>query len=181
MADMLESASAFVEEYAALEHQLADPATHRDDADPAAVRKLNKRYAALAPTVAAYHAWHAARDDVAAARELAAEDASFAAELPELEQSLTAAEDTLRRMLIPRDPDDDRDVILEVKAGEGGEESALFAGDLLRMYLRYAERRGWSTEVHRRHRVRPRRLQGRARSPSRPGACRSRATRRGRG
>ena len=147
MADMLESASAFVEEYAALEHQLADPATHRDDADPAEVRKLNKRYAALAPTVAAYHAWHAARDDVAAARELAAEDASFAAELPELERSLTAAEDKLRRMLVPRDPDDDRDIILEVKAGEGGEESALFAGDLLRMYLRYAERRGWSTEV----------------------------------
>ena len=57
------------------------------------------------------------------------------------------AEDRLRRLLIPRDPDDDRDVILEVKAGEGGEESALFAGDLLRMYLRHAERRGWRTEV----------------------------------
>ena len=50
-------------------------------------------------------------------------------------------------MLVPRDPDDDRDVILEVKAGEGGEESALFAGDLLRMYLRYAEQRGWRTEI----------------------------------
>jgi peptide chain release factor 1 len=50
-------------------------------------------------------------------------------------------------VLVPRDPDDGRDVILEVKAGEGGEESALFAGDLVRMYLRYAERRGWSTEV----------------------------------
>ena len=48
---------------------------------------------------------------------------------------------------MPRDPDDDRDVILEVKAGEGGEESALFAGDLLRMYLRYAERRGWRTQI----------------------------------
>ena len=48
---------------------------------------------------------------------------------------------------MPRDPDDDRDVILEIKAGEGGEESALFAGDLLRMYLRYAERQGWRTEV----------------------------------
>jgi peptide chain release factor 1 len=53
----------------------------------------------------------------------------------------------LRRLLVPRDPDDDRDVIVEVKAGEGGEESALFAADLLRMYLRYAERRGWRTEV----------------------------------
>jgi peptide chain release factor 1 len=53
----------------------------------------------------------------------------------------------LRRVLVPRDPDDGRDVILEIKAGEGGDESALFAGDLLRMYLRYAERRGWSAQV----------------------------------
>ena len=67
--------------------------------------------------------------------------------MPGLEERLTQTEDTLRRLLIPRDPDDDRDVILEVKAGEGGEESALFAGDLLRMYLRFAERRGWKTEV----------------------------------
>ena len=56
-------------------------------------------------------------------------------------------EEQLRHLLLPRDPNDDKDVILEVKAGEGGEESALFAGDLLRMYLRYAERRGWKTEV----------------------------------
>jgi peptide chain release factor 1 len=82
----------------------------------------------------------AARDDVQAARELAAEDPAFADEIPALEATLAAAEDRLRRLLIPRDPDDDRDVILEVKAGEGGEESALFAGDLLRMYLRHAER-----------------------------------------
>jgi peptide chain release factor 1 len=56
-------------------------------------------------------------------------------------------EDRLRELLLPKDPDDDKDVILEIKAGEGGAESALFAGDLLRMYLRYAERRGWATEV----------------------------------
>ena len=141
---MLESAAALVQEHAALERQLADPAVL---ADLDNVRKINKRYAALAPTVAAYHAWHAAQDDLATARELATEDEGFAAEVPSLEARLEAAEDKLRRLLIPRDPDDDRDVILEVKAGEGGEESALFAGDLLRMYLRYAERRGWKTEV----------------------------------
>ena len=73
-------------------------------------------------------------------------------------------EDRLRELLLPRDPNDDKDVILEVKAGEGGEESALFAGDLLRMYLRYAERRGWKTEMLDADRVRPRRLQGRRRS-----------------
>ena len=141
---MLESAATLVQEYADLEAQLAEPAVHSDQG---LVRKLNKRYAALSPTVAAYHAWHAARDDVAAARELATQDKGFAEELPALEAVLAAAEDRLRRLLVPRDPDDDRDIILEVKAGEGGEESALFAGDLLRMYLRYAERRGWRTEV----------------------------------
>jgi len=141
---MLESAATLVQEYADLEAQLADPAVHSDQNN---VRKLNKRYAALAPTVAAYHAWHAARDDVSAARELATQDRSFAEELPALEAVESAAEDKLRKLLVPRDADDDRDIILEVKAGEGGEESALFAADLLRMYLRYAERRGWRTEV----------------------------------
>jgi peptide chain release factor 1 len=141
---MLESAATLVQEYADLEAQLADPAVHSDQG---LVRKLNKRYAALAPTVVAYYAWHAARDDVAAARELATQDKAFADELPVLEAVLATAEDKLRRLLVPRDPDDDRDIILEVKAGEGGEESALFAGDLLRMYLRYAERRGWRTEI----------------------------------
>jgi peptide chain release factor 1 len=141
---MLESASAIVQEHAALERQLADPDVL---ADQDKSRKINKRYAALAPTVAAYHAWHAAQDDLAAARELATEDEGFAAEVPSLEARLEATEDKLRRLLIPRDPDDDRDVILEVKAGEGGEESALFAGDLMRMYLRYAERQGWKTEI----------------------------------
>jgi peptide chain release factor 1 len=141
---MLESAAALVAEHADLERQLADPAVHGDQD---LVRRLNKRYAALGPAVAAYHAWRAATDDLAAARELAREDAGFAAELPAMEAALAAAEERLRRLLIPRDPDDDRDVILEVKAGEGGDESALFAGDLLRMYLRYAERRGWKTEV----------------------------------
>ena len=141
---MLESAQALVDEYAALEHQLAQPEIHSDQGR---VRTLNKRYAALAPTVAAYHAVVTARDDLAAARELGAEDESFAAEVPALERSVEQTEETLRRLLIPRDPDDDRDVILEVKAGEGGEESALFAGDLLRMYARYAEKRGWKAEV----------------------------------
>ena len=141
---MLESAATLVQEYADLEARLAEPAVHSDQD---LVRQLNKRYAALAPTVAAYHAWHAARDDVAAAHELATQDTAFAEELPALEAVRTAAEDKLRRLLVPRDPDDERDIILEVKAGEGGEESALFAGDLLRMYLRYAERRGWRTEV----------------------------------
>ncbi|ADU48955.1 peptide chain release factor 1 [Intrasporangium calvum] len=141
---MLESVQAILDEYADLEARLADPAVH---ADQDLVRTLNKRYAALGPTVASARAWQTARDDVEAARELGAEDAAFAAEVPALEGVLAETEEHLLRQLVPRDPDDDRDVILEVKAGEGGEESALFAGDLLRMYLRYAERRGWRTVV----------------------------------
>jgi peptide chain release factor 1 len=86
-------------------------------------------------------------EDFAAAKELAKEDAAFAEELPVIEAQLTEANEKLRRLLIPRDPDDGRDVILEVKAGEGGAESALFAADLLRMYLHYAASKGWKTEV----------------------------------
>ncbi|HEY6793210.1 MAG TPA: peptide chain release factor 1 [Kineosporiaceae bacterium] len=131
-------------EHAELERQLADPAVH---ADAASARRLGRRYAELTGVVEAQRAWRAAVDDLGAARELAEDDSGFAAEIPALEQLADAAAERLRRMLVPRDPDDDRDVIMEIKAGEGGEESALFAGDLLRMYLRYAERHGWRTEV----------------------------------
>jgi peptide chain release factor 1 len=141
---MFESAQTLVEEHAALEAQMADPAVA---GDPDRLREVNKRYAAIGPVVTAFRAWRQATDDLEAARELAAEDPTFAEEVPALETAVVDATETLRRRLVPRDPDDDRDVILEVKAGEGGEESALFAGDLLRMYLRYAERRGWRTEV----------------------------------
>ena len=91
--------------------------------------------------------WHGIEDDLAAAREMAGEDPEFAAEVPELEAALETAAAKLRRLLIPRDPDDARNVILEVKGGEGGDEAALFAADLLRMYTRYAESRGWKTEM----------------------------------
>jgi peptide chain release factor 1 len=86
-------------------------------------------------------------DDLSATRELAKEDESFADEVPASEEKLTAASERLRRLLIPRDPDDGRDVIMEIKAGEGGAESALFAADLLRMYIQYANSKGWKTEI----------------------------------
>src|SRR5262249_59622878 len=73
--------------------------------------------------------------------------ASVAAEGGQIAGRRAELEERLRALLAPRDPNDGKDVILEVKAGEGGEESAVFAGDRLRMYLRYAERRGWKTEV----------------------------------
>ncbi|WP_116112766.1 peptide chain release factor 1 [Austwickia chelonae] len=141
---MLESAAAQAQEYAEIEARLADPSVF---ADQALVKKLNKRYAALAPVVRSYSEVKVLTEDLSAARELAVEDASFAEEIPAMQERLDAARSHLRALLVPRDPDDDRDAIVEIKAGEGGEESALFAGDLLRMYLRYAERRGWSTQI----------------------------------
>ena len=141
---LLASAAPLVAEHAELERSMADPELH---ADQSALRRTTKRYAALGPVVAAYRALAAARADLAAAHELAVEDPDFAAELPAIEAVSALAQGRLHTLLLPRDPDDDRDAILEVKAGEGGDESALFAGDLLRMYLRYAERRGWKTEV----------------------------------
>jgi len=131
-------------EHAQLQEKLADPAVH---ADQAAARALGRRYAELDRVVSAHTAWRTAQDDVDAAAELAEQDPGFARELPLLQVVRDESVERLRTLLVPRDPDDGRDVILEVKAGEGGEESALFAADLLRMYLRYAERRGWSTEV----------------------------------
>jgi len=131
-------------EHRELEAELADPAVH---ADAGRARRLGRRYAALAPVVETVRALDAARDDLGTARELAGEDASFAREAEQLEATVTELTARLTELLLPKDPDDDKDVILEIKAGEGGAESALFAGDLLRMYLRYAERRGWKTEV----------------------------------
>ncbi len=133
-----------VAEYAEVEKALTDPAVH---ADQGRARKLGRRFAELAPIVATANELGTARGDLAAARELAAEDHSFAAEAQALTTRIDELEARLRELLVPKDPNDGKDVILEIKAGEGGEESALFAGDLLRMYLRYAERLGWTTEV----------------------------------
>ncbi|MFJ9368163.1 peptide chain release factor 1 [Nocardia sp. NPDC101769] len=131
-------------EYAGLETQLADPALHND---PGAARRVGKRFAELGPIMATYNKLKTAREDLAAAEELAADDASFAAEVPGLQEQVEELDKQLTDLLAPRDPHDADDVILEVKSGEGGEESALFASDLARMYLRYAERHGWKVEV----------------------------------
>src|SRR4051794_27912101 len=127
---LIDAVRPLLDERAELERRMAEPGLH---ADPALARTLGRRYAELGQVVEAHHALVAAAGDAAAARELAADDADFAAELPAIDASHDAARERLRRLLVPRDPDDDRDVIVEIKAGEGGEESALFAGDLLRM------------------------------------------------
>jgi peptide chain release factor 1 len=131
-------------EYAETETALSDPAVH---ADQVVARRLGRRFAQLAPIVGTSKELDAVRADAQAARELGGEDAAFAAEAEELGARIPVLEARLRELLIPKDPNDSKDVLLEIKAGEGGDESALFAGDLLRMYLRYAERQGWITEI----------------------------------
>jgi peptide chain release factor 1 len=133
-----------VAEHADLERRLADPAVH---GDRVLARKLSRRFAELGPVVRTIREIDQTSDDLSAARELAADDETFAVEADMLAKRLPQLESRLTELLLPRDPNDDADIVLEVKSGEGGEESALFAGDLLRMYLRYAERHGWRTEV----------------------------------
>lgn len=130
-----------LEEYSQVEQQMSSPDTLTD---PAKMRKVGRRYAELGRIKAAADRFFTARDDLGAARELAAEDAAFAEEIPDLEREESHAHEALLSILAPRDEEDALDTILEIKAGEGGEESALFASDLARMYARYAESKGWS-------------------------------------
>jgi peptide chain release factor 1 len=141
---VLERVADLAAEHARLEHDLSDATVH---ADQDKARALGKRYRELAPIARAYQQWRQVSDDEATALELAAEDSSFAREAVQLATTREELEQRIEHLLVPRDGLDAKDVILEVKAGEGGEESALFAADLLRMYLRYAERQGWRTEI----------------------------------
>ncbi|MEX3526987.1 MAG: peptide chain release factor 1 [Burkholderia sp.] len=113
-------------------------------------RKLTREHAEIGPVVEHYAQWRLARGDEATAQELLS-DASmreFAEEeIREARERMARLEAELQTMLLPRDPNDERNIFLEIRAGTGGDESALFAGDLLRMYLRYAERRRWQVEM----------------------------------
>jgi peptide chain release factor 1 len=141
---MLSSVQALLAEHAELQQQLSEASVH---ANPVLAKKLNRRYAELNAIVSAYNSVNAMQADLDAAKDMAKEDEAFAEEIPTMEEALHEANEKLRRLLIPRDPDDGRDVIMEIKAGEGGAESALFAADLFRMYIQYANSKGWKTEI----------------------------------
>lgn len=141
---MFERCEELVVENADLEQQLADPSLH---ADAKRARKVGRRHAELRPIIETYREWLTLGEDLEAARELGEADPAFADEAVAIEAARDQVAEKLTGLLVPRNPLDGSDVILEIKAGEGGDESALFAGDLLRMYLRYAEKRNWKTEV----------------------------------
>jgi peptide chain release factor 1 len=144
MTQPVQTIDVLLAEHAELEHQLADPGLH---SNPDEARKVGRRFARLAPIVATHRKLVSTRDDLETARELAADDESFADEVVELELRVAELDTQLTDMLAPRDPHDADDIVLEVKSGEGGEESALFAADLARMYIRHAERHGWTVTV----------------------------------
>jgi peptide chain release factor 1 len=144
MTQSVQAIDALLAEHAELERQLADPELH---SNPGNARKVGRRFAQLAPIVATHRKLESVRGDLDTARELAASDASFADDVTELEARAVELDTQLADMLAPRDPHDADDIVLEVKSGEGGEESALFAADLARMYIRYAERHGWTVTV----------------------------------
>lgn len=130
-----------------IDRMLAAPETA---ADMNLFRDLSRERGEIEPIVGRLHAYERAESDLAAAQELAAdpEMKAFAAEeSTAATHELERIEQELRIALLPKDPNDDRNIFLEIRAGTGGDESALFAGDLLRMYLRYAEGHGWQTEI----------------------------------
>jgi len=141
---MFEAAAGLREESAHLEAELASSGIH---ADPSRSRRVGRRYNELAPIIVALDEHDRLTADLADAEELAADDPDFAAEAEQLVTRLAAVDRHLAELLAPRDPNDICDAIVEIKSGEGGEESALFAADLFSMYQAYAARRGWKLDV----------------------------------
>lgn len=141
---MFEAAQSLRDEYAKLTTQMADPQVL---ADIGRSRKIGRRYAELGQIVKVLDHYDALEADYQAATELADADASFAAEAQELAAQIKMVAGKLTALLAPRDPNDANDAIMEIKSGEGGEESALFAGDLFAMYTKYIESRGWKIDV----------------------------------
>lgn len=137
------------ERYEALNDQFGDPDV---TSDPDRLRAIGREQAALGPIVQAYREYRGLLDQAAQAQALlAGDDAEMAelasAELLDLEARRAALEETIVELLLPRDPNDDRNVIVEIRAGTGGDEAALFAADLFRIYQRYAESQHWKVDL----------------------------------
>ena len=145
--DKLEAISERREE---VERMLAEPANM---ADIKLFAKLNKEYKDLKVIVEAYHRYKKMLGDIAAAKEILANEKDpdliglAKDELAELEPGVEPLEEEIRNLLVPKDPEDGRNAVLEIRAGTGGDEASIFAGDLYRMYWRYCEAHGFKVEV----------------------------------
>ena len=147
---MLEKLAAIETRWKKVEEQLSDPAAMSDMKQFA---KLNKEYKDLKKIVDAYHEYRQLLDNLASAKNVLAteKDPDFLemakAEILELEPKQVQMEEHIRNLLIPKDPEDERNAVLEIRSGTGGDEAAIFAGDLWRMYTRYCEEHGFKMEV----------------------------------
>jgi peptide chain release factor 1 len=144
-----EKLSSLVDRFEEVGALLSDPDTI---ADQVRFRDLSREYARLEPVVRDFREWRRVEGDLAAAREMQSDPDPEIRIMGEEEASTLAAREEsleleLKKHLVPRDPRDDNNIYLEIRAGTGGDEAALFAGDLFRMYSRYAENRGWSVEI----------------------------------
>lgn len=144
MANQVSAVDDILSEYHGLEAQLADPDLHND---AKRARKVGKRFNELQPVIQTHAKLTQVKEDLEAAREMAQEDSEFAAEADRLAVEAEELEEKLADLLAPRDPHDGDDIVMEIKSGAGGEEAALFAGELARMYQRYAEKNGFTTEI----------------------------------
>ena len=138
-----------VERFAEVQALLSDPGVIGDQDK---FRALSKEFSQLEDVVAGFNAYKQAEEDLASAEEMMAEDDAEMREMAQEEmktarQEIERLEAELQILLLPRDPNDDRNCFLEIRAGAGGDEAAIFAGDLFRMYCRYAEAKGWRLEM----------------------------------
>jgi len=146
---MLERLKEVAQRYDELERLMVDPATL---SNPRELAKVGKERSQLEEIVSEYREWQRIEREIAEHRELLRDKDTdlrelARAELPALEARHQELEASLKRLLVPRDPNDERSTVLEIRAGTGGEEAGLFASELFRMYQRYAERHGWRVEV----------------------------------
>jgi len=148
---MFDNLAEVKERFETVTRRLSDPAVISDQAT---YRKLSKEHNELAPVISTFDHFRKIERELADHRQMIddpEEDPELVAmasqELPGLKEKLESLADELRVLLVPKDPLDSADIVLEIRAGTGGEEATLFAGDLFRMYQRFAERQGWKTEV----------------------------------
>ncbi|MDU3840756.1 MAG: PCRF domain-containing protein, partial [Streptococcus mitis] len=147
---MLDKLMVLEDKYKELSEKVADPEIISDQPT---WQKLMKENSELEPIVMKYREYRKVNETIAESKQILEEESDedlrelAKMELSEAESQIAEIEDELKLLLVPKDPNDEKNVIVEIRGGAGGDEAALFAGDLFRMYSRYAERKGWKTSL----------------------------------